>query len=67
MPKNLRADIEWHKARIAFYQQALEELETDQNAPDDDAGRPRAEEIRAILFDLERTLARLAKVLAQSN
>jgi hypothetical protein len=63
MPKNLRADIEWHKARIAFYTQALEELALDKSAPKA-ARLARMEGMQTIIADLRRTLADLEKTLA---
>ena len=63
MPKNLRADIEWHKARIAFYAQALEELTADQSVPDDAARQVRVEGLQTIIAALRRTLSDLERVL----
>jgi len=65
MPKSLLADIEWHRARIAFYTQALEELAADQNVPDDAARIARMEGIQKIIADLRRTLGHLEEALAQ--
>jgi hypothetical protein len=62
MPKNLRADIEWHKARIAFYSQALEETKSAEDMPDK---ADRVEGLTAIIADLRRTMNDLEKALAQ--
>jgi hypothetical protein len=61
MPANLRADIDWHRASIAFYEQALEELE---DAPDKAS---RQENLRAVIADLRRTLADLECMLAEKS
>jgi len=63
MSKNLRSDIDWHKARIAFYTQALEELATDRAVPDDAARLARIEGLQTIIADLRRTLSNLQKAL----
>jgi hypothetical protein len=63
MPKNLRADIDWHKARIAFYQQALAELAADKDVPDAAARRTRMAGLRIIIADFQRTLTDLEKAL----
>lgn len=62
MPKNLQADIDWHKARIAFYEQALEELAAVEDLPDVVARR---EGLRTIIADLQHTLTDLEKALAR--
>ena len=62
MPKNLQADAEWHRARIAFYQQAMAELDAAPDAPNIAARR---EGLRTIIADLQHTLADLEKVLGQ--
>jgi hypothetical protein len=64
LPKNLQADIDWHRARIAFYTQALEaraEASAGSNDAEQQAG------LRTIIADLQRTLSDLEKALAQSR
>jgi hypothetical protein len=63
MPKNLRADIDWHKTRIAFYQQALDELSADRDVPDQLARRRRMDGLKIIIADFQRTLADLERAL----
>ncbi len=62
MPKNLRADIDWHRARLAFYRQALEELDA---LPDVAEKVARQEGIKTIIADLQRTMSDLERVLGQ--
>jgi hypothetical protein len=62
MPKNLQADIDWHRARVAFYTQALEELAAGPAAPntvEHQAG------LKTIIADLQRTPVDLERALAQ--
>jgi len=62
MPKNLQADIDWHHARIAFYEQALAALDTAPDVPD----RARRQAgLKEILADLNRTLFHLERELAE--
>lgn len=67
MPKNLRTDIEWHKARIAFYQQALEELAADRAVPNQAVRLAQMEGLQTVVADLQRTLSGLEKALAQKS
>jgi hypothetical protein len=60
MPKNLQADIDWHRTRIAFYEQALTELGISTDTPET---APRQAEIRVIVADLKRTLHDLEQAL----
>ena len=62
MPQNLKADIEYHRARIAFYQQALRETEADASIPN---RLDRVKSLRKIISDMTRTLDDLEKALAQ--
>jgi hypothetical protein len=61
MPAGLRADIDWHRASIAFYEQALAELG---DAPDKAS---RQESLRTIIEDLHRTLGDLERLLRQKG
>lgn len=61
MPKNLRADIDWHRGRIAFYSQAMAELAAG-NEPDKEE---RMAGLRVIVDDLRHTLADLESALSQ--
>jgi hypothetical protein len=62
MPMNLQADIDWHKARIAFYEQALTELDALPDSPDKAA---RQKGVMNVIADLQRTLVGLRKALGQ--
>jgi hypothetical protein len=62
MPKNLQTDIDWHKARIAFYEQALAELDALPDSPDKAA---RQKGLMNIIADLQRTMGDLRKALAE--
>jgi hypothetical protein len=62
MPTNLKAGIDYHRARITFYKQALEELRAQPDSPDK---AERVYGLLTIIGDLEFTLADLEKVLAQ--
>ena len=62
MPKNLQADIDYHRARNAFYEQALAEHDA---APDTPEAITRREGLRVIIADLQHTLADLEKALAR--
>jgi hypothetical protein len=62
MPKNLKADIDYHLARINFYKQALEELRAQPDSPDK---AERVHGLLTIIGDLEYTLVDLEKVFAQ--
>ena len=62
MPKNLQGDIDWHRARIAFYEQALIELDAVEDLQDVVARR---EGLRTIIADLQRTLSDLETALAR--
>jgi hypothetical protein len=62
VPKNLQADIEWHRLRIAFYEQALEALGAVIDGADT---KLRQEEIRTIIADLRRTLNDLEHTLGR--
>jgi hypothetical protein len=64
MPKNLKADIDWHRARIAFYEQALQELAA---TPDTPEKATRQDGVRTIIADLRHTLADLERVLGQQS
>ena len=60
MPKNLWADIDWHRGRIAFYLQAMAELAAG-SEPDKEK---RLAGLRAIVNDLRQTLADLELLLS---
>jgi hypothetical protein len=64
MPKNLKVDIDWHRARIAFYEQAVQELAA---LPDSAEKIARQEGLRTIIADLRHTLADLERVLGQQS
>lgn len=64
MPRSLRAEIDSHRASIAFYKKAMEALRPTPGIPET---APRREELRIIVADLQRTLTDLEKVLAKSN
>lgn len=62
MPTNLKTDIDYHRTRINFYTQALEELQAQPDSPDQ---VERVIGLLTIIADLEHTLADLEKVFAQ--
>ena len=62
MPKNLQADIDYHRARIAFYEQALAELDAMQDSPEK---ADRQKGVMNIIADLQRTLVDLKRELTQ--
>jgi hypothetical protein len=63
MPKNLTADIDYHRARIAFYEQALQTLLAVPDSPDVVSRR---EGLQTIIADLQHTLADLERVLGEA-
>jgi hypothetical protein len=62
MPTNLQADIDYHRARINFYMQALAEMRVQPESRDQ---AERVNGLLTIIRELERTLANLEKVFAQ--
>jgi hypothetical protein len=63
MPQSFHADIEWHETRIAFYEQALKELDAMADTPQ---RAIRQNGVRKIIADFRRTTADLKELATRA-